>query len=93
MVVLPFFTIEKGEATSFINICRLYLRLNMEGAYEEDKVVWVLCYKLKTLEWVNEKNLVLGLTQENSIENSVQNCLPYILKPNCPCSTTLAYPK
>ena len=38
-------------------------------------------------------NFVLELTQENSIENSVQDCLPYILKSNGPCSTTLAYPK
>ncbi len=43
------------------------------------------CYKLKTLELIKRKNLVLGLTQENSIENSVQNSLPYILKPHGPC--------
>ena len=51
------------------------------------------CYKLKILEWVKNKNLVSGLTQENLIENSVQDCLPYILKPNSLCSTTLAYSK
>jgi len=44
MVVLPFFTIKKGEVTNFINICRLHLRLNIEGACEEDKMVWVLGY-------------------------------------------------
>jgi len=27
----------------------------------------------------------IGLTQENSIENSIQNNLPYILKPHGPC--------
>jgi len=32
---------------------------------------------------VNE--LYIGLTQENSIENSVQDCLPYILKLHGPC--------
>ena len=32
-----------------------------------------------TLELIKERNLVLGLTQENSIENSIQDCLPYIL--------------
>jgi len=42
-------------------------------------LTYTICYNSKTLEWVNKKNLVLGLTQENSIENSVQNCLPYIL--------------
>jgi len=38
-------------------------------------------YKLKTLEQVKKKNLVLGSIQENfinSIEFQVQNCLPYI---------------
>jgi len=43
------------------------------------------CYKLKTLELVKRKNLVLELTQENSIENFVQDSLPYILKPHGPC--------
>ena len=31
------------------------------------------CYKLKILELIKRKNLVLGLIQENSIENSVQD--------------------
>jgi len=35
----------------------------------------------------------IGLTQENSIENSVQDCLPYILIPNGLCELFLAYPK
>ena len=43
------------------------------------------CYKLKILELIKRKNLVLGLTQENSIENSVQDSLPYILKPHSLC--------
>ena len=38
------------------------------------------CYKLKTLGLVKQINLVLGLTQENSVENSVQTCLSYILE-------------
>jgi len=37
------------------------------------------CYDSITLELIKEKNLVFGLTQENSIENSVLDCLPYIL--------------
>jgi len=37
--------------------------------------------------------LYLRLTQENSIENSVQDCLPNIPKTTSPCSTTLAYSK
>ena len=51
------------------------------------------CYKLKTLELVKRMNLVLGLTQENSIENSIQNCLPYIQIPNGLYKLFLAYPK
>ena len=51
------------------------------------------CYDLMTLELIKERNLVLELIQENLIENSIQDCLPYILKPNGLCSTILAYPK
>ena len=36
---------------------------------------------------------ILGLTQENLIENSIWDHLPYIPKTNGLCSTTLAYPK
>ena len=43
------------------------------------------CYNSKTLEWVNMKNLILGLTQENLIENSVQNCLHFMLNYNGLC--------
>ena len=36
------------------------------------------CYKLKNLVFVQEKEPCIGLTQENSIESSVQDSLPYI---------------
>ena len=39
------------------------------------------------------KEPYIGLTQENSIENSVQDCLPYILIPNGLYELFLAYPK
>jgi len=39
------------------------------------------------------KEPYIGLTQENSIENSVQNCLPYIQILNGLCELFLAYPK
>ena len=39
------------------------------------------------------KEPCIGLTQENSIENSVQDCLPYIQIPNGLCELFLAYPK
>jgi len=35
----------------------------------------------------------IGLTQENLIENSIQDCLFYILILNGPCKLFLAYPK
>jgi len=35
------------------------------------------------------KEPCIGLIQENSIENSVQDCLPYILIPNGPCKLFL----
>jgi len=50
-------------------------------------------YKFKTLGLVKKVNLVLGLTQENLIENSIQDCLPYIKIPNSLCELFLAYPK
>jgi len=39
------------------------------------------------------KESCIRVTQENSIENSVQDGLPYILITHGLCSTTLAYPK
>ena len=32
-----------------------------------------------------EKEPCIGFIQENSIENSIQDCLPYILKLHGPC--------
>ena len=52
-----------------------------------------MCYDSKTLGLINEQNLVLGLTQENLIENSVQNYLPYIPQTTGLCTTILAYHK
>jgi len=51
------------------------------------------CYKLRILELIKRKNLVLGLTQESLIENSLQDCLPFILKAHGPCYILLAYSK
>jgi len=54
---------------------------------------WTFMLQLKTYRAKSEKEPCIGLIQENSIKNSVQNCLPYIPKTIGPCSTTLAYPK
>ena len=45
------------------------------------------------LRVVQVKEPCIGFTQENSIENSVQDSLPYIQIPNGPCELFLAYPK
>ena len=52
--------------------CHMSQKNIIEGPRTSD------CYKLKTLKLVKNKNLVLGLTQENLIEFLVQNHLPYI---------------
>jgi len=50
------------------------------------------CYNSIILELIKERNLVLRLIQENLIENSVQDGLPYILITHGLFSTILAYP-
>ena len=52
-----------------------------------------LCYKLKTLELVKKKEPCIGFTQENLIENSVQDCISYILIPGSLCELFLVYSK
>jgi len=49
--------------------------------------------QIKDLRVDQVKEPCIRLTQENSIENSVQDCLPYILIPNGLCKLFLAYPK
>ena len=41
----------------------------------------------------DKNNTCIRVTQENSIENSVQDSLSYIWIPNGPCELNLAYPK
>ena len=49
--------------------------------------------QLQDLRVGQVKESYIGLTQENSIENFVQDCLPYILIPNGLYKLFLAYPK
>jgi len=49
--------------------------------------------QFKDLRVGQRKEPCIGLTQENLIENSVQDCLPYILIPNGLCELFLAYSK
>jgi len=53
----------------------------------------VLMLQSQDLRVDQEKEPYIGFTQENSIENSVQDSLPYILKPYGLCQLLLAYPK
>jgi len=55
--------------------------------------LWDLMLQLKDLRVGQEEESCIRFTQENSIENSVQDCLSYILKAHGLCSTTLAYSK
>ncbi len=49
--------------------------------------------QLKSLSVDLREESCIGFTQENSIENSVQNCLSYIQISNGLCELFLAYPK
>jgi len=49
--------------------------------------------QLKDLRVGQKEEPYIGFIQENSTENSVQDCLSYILKAYGLCSTTLAYSK
>ena len=51
-------------------------------AFITPEVLWLK--DLKIDQWI-ESYTYIRLTQENLIENSVQDCLPYILKPHGPC--------
>ena len=75
------------------NTLILVLILISDFIYLSEVVTTWQYYKLKNLELFKRKNFILRLIQENSIENSIQDHLPYIPKTNGPCSTTLAYPK
>ena len=49
--------------------------------------------QLRNLSVGLEEESCIGFTQENSIENSVQDSLPYIQIPNGLCELFLTYPK
>ena len=68
----------------FMSVQYIYYEINMLLSY----MLWS-----QDLRVGQTKKPYIGLTQENSIENSVQDCLPYILIPNGLCEPFLAYPK
>jgi len=57
-------------------------------------IVWIdILLQTQDLRVDQEKESCIGITQKNSIENSIQGCLPYIQIHNGPCELFLAYPK
>jgi len=56
-------------------------------------IIWSLVLQTQDLRVNQEKKPYIGLIQENLIENSIQDCLPYIQIPNGPCKLFLAYSK
>ena len=56
-------------------------------------IVTTYMLQIKDLRGGQWKEPYIRLTQENLIENSIQDCLPYILIPNGLCKLFLAYPK
>ena len=54
------------------------------GQFQE-KWYQVLMLQSQDLRVGQVKEPYIGLTQENLIENSIQDCLPYIQIPNGPC--------
>jgi len=74
--------------------------ISSQGPYFLFKISWILglekdclCYNLQDHRVGQVKEPYIGLTQENLIENSVQDCLSYIQIPNSPCELFLAYPR
>ena len=60
------------------------------------EMIWqikLLVLQLKSLRVNLREEPCIKLIQENLIENSVQDCLPYIQIPNSLCKLFLAYPK
>ena len=57
------------------------------------KPVYNILLRSQELRVVQVKEPCIEFTQENSIENSIQDGLPYILIPNGLCKLLLAYSK
>jgi len=104
-IVLSIALVEIVSECVWYNWCNLYLFIYLE-VFLELYLICIIYYKfwrlesgwcsllqLKDLSAGQWKEPCIGLTQENSIKNSVQDCLSYILVPNGPCKLFLAYPK
>ena len=72
---------------------RIHSGIDKEEIYSTTKIT-TNCTVLQTQDLrVDQMNKpCIGLTQENLIENSVQYCLPYIVKPHGPCDYYFSLP-
>ena len=76
-------TVIVSVSTSYSRHCFITL---FSWLYDSLLWTWDLRVGQKKEPWI-------GFIQENSIENSIQDYLPYILIPNDLCELFLAYPK
>jgi len=88
------------ELNEAINLVLLLLPMTIIIYFCKELLVVILilcfglsCYNLKTLKWINKRNLVLGLTQKSSTGFPVQTNLPYILQTIVCVHTILSSPK
>ena len=77
------------ESKQVANIPKQLISINISPSHVEDTSN-INCYNSVILKLIKKENLVLELTQENTIESSVQDCLPYIPQTTGLC-TTLAH--
>jgi len=67
--------------------------VSLEGALIGICLMIPMLLQTQALRVGQVKEFCIGLTQENSIENSIQDGLPYIQIPNGLCELFLTYPK
>ena len=61
--------------------------------WESSMFLWLMMLQTQALSVGQVKEPCIGSAQENSIEDSVQESLPYIQMPNGLCELFLTYPK
>ena len=86
-------TFQKVRSISFSSLTTIVIFTVFYLTIKQFISLSAICYELKILELVKRKNLILGLIQENLIENFIQDSLPYILNPHGLCQLLLTYPK
>ena len=72
------------EEVILANMVRLRLLASIRIHFVVN-ISWVVMLQTQDLRVNQEKEPCIRFTQENSIENSVQDSLPYILNSHSPC--------